>query len=106
MDSYGQRSDAGSSARRPDQTPSAENMEEDEEMIGQQVVLHEDKQYYPDAEQVFGEGVEALVEEEDHQPLTQPIVEPPKSKYHQLYRKEAPKLFYTTEYMVQLMSKP
>jgi U5 small nuclear ribonucleoprotein component len=54
----------------------------------------------------FSARVSKLFEEEDHQPLTQPIVEPPKSKYHQLYRKEAPKLFYTTEYMVQLMSKP
>ena len=32
---------------------------------GQQIVLHEDKQYYPEAEKVFGKGVEALVMEED-----------------------------------------
>jgi 116 kDa U5 small nuclear ribonucleoprotein component len=32
---------------------------------GHQIVLHEDKQYYPDAEQVFGKGVETLVMEED-----------------------------------------
>jgi 116 kDa U5 small nuclear ribonucleoprotein component len=32
---------------------------------GAQIVLHEDKQYYPDAEQVYGPGVEALVVEED-----------------------------------------
>jgi U5 small nuclear ribonucleoprotein component len=30
------------------------------------VVLHEDKQYYPEAEKVYGAGVEAIVEEEDH----------------------------------------
>ena len=29
-------------------------------------MLHEDKQYYPEAEQVYGKDVEALVEEEDH----------------------------------------
>ena len=28
---------------------------------GQQIVLHEDKQYYPEAEKVFGKDVEALV---------------------------------------------
>lgn len=32
---------------------------------GQQIVLHEDKQYYPDADRVFGKDVEALVMEED-----------------------------------------
>ena len=31
------------------------------------IVLAEDKQYYPDASQVYGEGVETLVEEEDAQ---------------------------------------
>lgn len=43
-----------------------------------EIVLHEDKQYYPDAEQVYGKGVETLVMEEDAQPLTQPIIEPPR----------------------------
>ena len=33
-----------------------------------------DKQYYPTAEQVYGKDVEALVEEEDAQPLTEPII--------------------------------
>jgi U5 small nuclear ribonucleoprotein component len=28
-------------------------------------VLHEDKQYYPDAEKIFGPGVETLVMDED-----------------------------------------
>ena len=37
---------------------------------GFQVVLHEDKQYYPDAEEIFGPGVETLVMDEDAQPLT------------------------------------
>jgi U5 small nuclear ribonucleoprotein component len=31
-----------------------------------QIVLHEDKQYYPDAAEIFGEDVEAIIEEEDH----------------------------------------
>ena len=30
-----------------------------------QIVLHEDKQYYPAAEKVFGKDVQALVQEED-----------------------------------------
>lgn len=57
-----------------------EQNEEDEDYFehGQQIVLHEDKQYYPDAEKVFGEGVEALVMEEDAQALDVPIIAPPK----------------------------
>ena len=42
------------------------------------VILHEDKQYYPSASEVYGEGVETLVQEEDAQPLTEPIVAPVK----------------------------
>lgn len=30
-----------------------------------EIVLHEDKQYYQDAEVVYGKGVETLVMEED-----------------------------------------
>ena len=29
------------------------------------MVLHEDKQYYPEAEQIYGKGVETLVMDED-----------------------------------------
>lgn len=39
------------------------------EEAGMQVVLHEDKKYYPTAEETFGEGTEALVQEEDAQPI-------------------------------------
>lgn len=51
--------------------------DDDEEM---QVVLHEDKKYYPTAEEIYGPDVEAIVQEEDNQPLTQPIIEPVKQK--------------------------
>lgn len=40
------------------------------------MILHDDKTYYPSASAVYGEGVETMVQEEDAQPLTQPIVEP------------------------------
>src|ERR1700749_441708 len=40
------------------------------------VILHEDKQYYPTAQQVYGRDVETMVREEDAQALSQPIVEP------------------------------
>ena len=51
-------------------------MELDEEGPSNAVILHEDKQYYPTAEQVYGKDVEAMVEEEDAQPLSEPIIAP------------------------------
>jgi hypothetical protein len=33
------------------------------------VMLHEDKKYYPTAEETFGKDTETLVQEEDAQPL-------------------------------------
>ncbi|KAK5198519.1 hypothetical protein LTR16_006340, partial [Cryomyces antarcticus] len=51
-------------------------MEIDEVGPSNAVILHEDKQYYPTAQQVYGPDVETMVQEEDTQPLTQPIIAP------------------------------
>nr|WJH19484.1 Elongation factor Tu GTP-binding domain-containing protein 2 (EFTUD2) [Euglena gracilis] len=45
-----------------------------------QVVLHEDKKYYPEAEELYGPDTEVIVEEEDRQPLSKPIIEPVRVK--------------------------
>lgn len=37
-------------------------------------MLHEDKQYFADAETVFGANTETMVEEEDAQGLDEPII--------------------------------
>lgn len=52
--------------------------EEEEDGVegGMAVVLHEDKKYYPSAEEVYGRDTETLVQEEDAQPLEVPIVAP------------------------------
>ncbi|GJJ77654.1 116 kDa U5 small nuclear ribonucleoprotein component [Entomortierella parvispora] len=71
-----------------------------------QIVLHEDKKYYPTAEEVYGEGVEALVEEEDTQPLTEPIVQPIKTKKFQLEEKDLPTTRFRKQYMYDLMAFP
>ena len=47
---------------------------------GNEIVLHEDKQYYTDAEKVYGPDVRVLVMEEDAQALTTPIVQPEQSQ--------------------------
>ncbi|GAO51234.1 P-loop containing nucleoside triphosphate hydrolase protein [Saitoella complicata NRRL Y-17804] len=70
------------------------------------VVLHEDKQYYPSAEQVYGEDVEALVQEEDAQPLTEPIVQPIKHRKFAIEETDLPETYYSREYMMDLMNFP
>lgn len=60
------------------------------EPIQNAVVLHEDKKYYPSASEVYGEEVETLVQEEDAQPLTQPIVAPIKVRKWTVEEKDMP----------------
>ena len=73
-----------------------DSKDDDEEM---QVVLHEDKKYYPTAEEIYGPDVEAIVQEEDNQPLTQPIIEPIKQKKFSYYVQELPLTTYDLEYV-------
>lgn len=47
-----------------------DQVDADEDGGGMEVVLHEDKKYYPTAEEVYGPEVETIVQEEDTQPLT------------------------------------
>lgn len=54
------------------------------------VVLHEDKQYYPSAQELYGEDVETLVQEEDAQPLTEPIIAPVKVRKWVIEEKDLP----------------
>jgi U5 small nuclear ribonucleoprotein component len=70
------------------------------------IILHEDKQYYPSAEQVFGPDVEVLVQEEDTQPLSEPIVAPIKIKSFAVEEKDLPPTYYSREYMIQLTRAP
>lgn len=50
---------------------------DDEDNLETAVVLHEDKKYYPTADEVYGKETETLVMEEDAQPLevTKPAVQ-------------------------------
>jgi 116 kDa U5 small nuclear ribonucleoprotein component len=73
-----------------------------EEVPSNAIILHEDKQYYPSAEQVFGPDVEVLVQEEDTQPLTEPIVAPLKIKSFAIEEKDLPPVNYSREYMIQV----
>eukprot|EP00794_Sanderia_malayensis_P011954 gene11954-13191_t len=94
-----------------------EQLQEDEEMPEVEeddnevepemaVVLHEDKKYYPSAEEVYGADVETLVQEEDEQALTDPIIKPIVRKRFALVEQELPKTAYNIEYLADLMDTP
>ncbi|KAH7313525.1 P-loop containing nucleoside triphosphate hydrolase protein [Stachybotrys elegans] len=70
------------------------------------VILHEDKQYYPTAEQVYGAEVETRVEEEDAQPLTEPIIAPVEQKKFNIEEADLPPVFFDREFMTDLMNFP
>mmetsp|Transcript_826 Transcript_826/g.1239 ORF Transcript_826/g.1239 Transcript_826/m.1239 type:complete len:995 (+) Transcript_826:135-3119(+) len=70
------------------------------------VVLHEDKKYYPTAEEIYGAGVEALVQEEDAQPLEVPIIAPIREKKLETLEEEPMRTRFTNEFMTTLMANP
>ncbi|OCF30617.1 U5 small nuclear ribonucleoprotein component [Kwoniella heveanensis BCC8398] len=93
-----------------------EEMEEDTGMeltlhgvdgtAGNQVILHEDKKYYATAEETYGEDVEAMVQEEDLQPLSEPIVAPIKVKSFTVQEKGLPETRFDRNFMIDLMNYP
>lgn len=59
-----------------------------------QIILHEEKKYYPTAQEVYGEDVETMVQEEDAQPLSEPIVQPIKVRKWAIEEKGLPETRY------------
>ncbi|RZF47169.1 hypothetical protein LSTR_LSTR004878 [Laodelphax striatellus] len=70
------------------------------------VVLHEDKRYYPASLEVFGPDVETIVQEEDAQPLTVPLVAPVKKTRFQIAEQALPRTTYSVEYLADMMDTP
>lgn len=70
------------------------------------MILHEDKQYYPTAEQLYGADVETRVEEEDAQPLSEPIIAPIQQKKFNIEEADLPPVFFEREFMTDLMNFP
>ena len=79
------------------------HMDEDGSNAG---VLHEDKIYYPSAAEVYGDDVETLVQEEDAQPLTQPIMEPERERRFALEEAGLPEVRFDRQFMLGLMGLP
>ncbi|XP_015920056.1 116 kDa U5 small nuclear ribonucleoprotein component [Parasteatoda tepidariorum] len=83
-----------------------EAMEEghdDDEIPQMQIVLHEDKKYYPSAAEVYGPDVETIVQEEDTQALTEPIIAPVKRKKFSYVEQDLPITKYNLEFLADLM---
>ncbi|GAB2277894.1 hypothetical protein Dimus_012596 [Dionaea muscipula] len=78
---------------------------DDVEMLDNQVVLAEDKKYYPTAEEIYGDDVETLVMDEDEQPLEQPIIKPVKNLKFELGVKDS-STYVSTQFLLGLMSNP
>ncbi|MGH0134136.1 UNVERIFIED_CONTAM: hypothetical protein FKN15_016645 [Acipenser sinensis] len=89
--------DARDADEEDEEEEEEEPVDQDEEHSGMEVVLHEDKKYYPTAEEVYGPEVETIVQEEDTQPLTEPIIKPVKTKKFTLMEQELPSTVYDME---------
>ncbi|KAH9823824.1 P-loop containing nucleoside triphosphate hydrolase protein [Melampsora americana] len=81
-------------------------MEIDDIGPSQAVVLHDDKKYYPLASELYGPDVETMVEEEDAQPLSEPIINPIKVRKFTILEKGAdvPQTNFSKQFMLDLMS--
>ncbi|RZR90880.1 hypothetical protein BHM03_00018880 [Ensete ventricosum] len=77
----------------------------DVDAAASQIVLAEDKKYYPTAEEVYGEGVETLVMDEDEQPLEQPIIKPVRTLKFEVGVKDW-STYVSTEFLLGLASNP
>lgn len=89
-----------------DGAPTGDELMEVDEGPSNAVVLHEDKQYYPSASQLYGPDVETLVQEEDTQTLQQPIVEPVKHEKFSVEEEDLPPVFFDRGFMADLMQFP
>jgi U5 small nuclear ribonucleoprotein component len=71
-----------------------------------EIVLHEDKDYYASAEEVYGAETETMVEDEDTQAISQPIIKPVTVKRYDILEEEIPELNYSREYQNSIKSYP
>jgi 116 kDa U5 small nuclear ribonucleoprotein component len=69
------------------------------------IILHEDKKYYPDAEEVYP-GVRVVTMDEDAQDITEPIIKPIKAKAMSIQERSIPGLTYSIDFMTTLMQNP
>ncbi|KAF8522811.1 P-loop containing nucleoside triphosphate hydrolase protein [Gautieria morchelliformis] len=86
--------------------PDDQALMEVDEPVHNAVVLHEDKKYYPTAEEVYGPDVETLVQEEDAQPLSEPIIAPVKVRKWAVEEKGLPETRFDKGFLLDLTNYP
>ncbi|KFG40056.1 elongation factor 2 family protein [Toxoplasma gondii GAB2-2007-GAL-DOM2] len=77
----------------------------EEESTAAAVVPHELKKYYPDHAEVYPEA-DTVVQEEDTQPITQPIIAPVSTADFDLLEKQLPVTSFSFDYLASLMFQP
>ncbi|KZT27554.1 Calreticulin-domain-containing protein [Neolentinus lepideus HHB14362 ss-1] len=90
----------------PMEPPADNALMEIDEPVHNAIVLHEDKKYYPSASEVYGEDVEAIVQEEDMQPLSEPIIAPVKVRKWTVEEKDMPETRFDKGYLLSMMAFP
>ncbi|KAG6841569.1 hypothetical protein C0991_009604 [Blastosporella zonata] len=70
------------------------------------VILHENKQYYPSAADVYGPDVETMVQEEDAQPLSEPIIAPVKVRKWTIEEKDMPETRFDKGFLLNMTGFP
>ena len=78
-------------------------VDSDEDAPSQAVILHEDKKYYPEADEVYGSKVEVLVQDEDTMRIDEPIIAPIRKKRWEFLEEKMPDTAYEKEFLVGLM---
>ncbi|KAF8819406.1 hypothetical protein IE077_004216, partial [Cardiosporidium cionae] len=77
----------------------------EERLADRAIVPHEEKVYYPDASEIYPEA-ETLVQEEDTQPITVPIIAPVRTKNFDLLEVDVPETSFSFEFLAGMMNKP
>ncbi|KIY52663.1 P-loop containing nucleoside triphosphate hydrolase protein [Fistulina hepatica ATCC 64428] len=77
-----------------------------DEPVYNAVILHEDKQYYPSASDVYGPDVETIVHEEDAQPLSEPIIAPIKVRKWNVEEKDMPETRFDKAFLLNMTAFP
>lgn len=74
--------------------------------VSSAIVLHEDKQYYANASDIYGPDVETVNYEQDTELLSQPIIAPVEKKQFKLEEEGLPEVFYNRQFQIELMEHP
>ncbi|ODV92382.1 hypothetical protein CANCADRAFT_86108 [Tortispora caseinolytica NRRL Y-17796] len=101
-DEFGNLIEAGSSSESAS-TSLNEQSDDDMDQNDQQeqaVVLHEDKQYYPDSREVFGANVQVLHKTEDTRNIDEPIVNPKVHNNFNLEESQLPETYYSKKFLI------